>query len=74
MYRNSSCEAKKLVTLACSIPKRFSEGTKWFCNDLFPSGNRFGIEKAGVTAFFVSHELFLYISNLILTVFDFAWV
>ena len=43
-------------------------------NHFFPSGNRFGMEKEGVTAFFVSHELFLYISNLILTVFDFAWV
>jgi len=24
---------KKAVTLACSVPKRFLEGTEWFCND-----------------------------------------
>ena len=43
-------------------------------NHLFPTRNRLGMGKAGVTAFFVSHELFLYISTLILTLFDFVWV
>ena len=43
-------------------------------NHLVPSGNHFCMEQARVTAFLVSHELFLYISNLILTLFDFVWV
>ena len=34
MYKNSSWETKNAVTLACSVPKPFPEGTKWFYNDL----------------------------------------
>ena len=34
MYKNSLWETKNAVTLACSVPKRFPEGTKWFYNDL----------------------------------------
>ena len=48
--------------------------TKSLQNHLVPSKIRFGTEQARVTAFFVRHELFQYISTVILTLFDFAWV